>query len=68
MFVLTYNFDLSIFTESFDSMEEAEEKLNSVLDEELQYAENADLSQWLSFRILMIRNLSIPRKNNGMKQ
>lgn len=35
VFILTYNFDSSIFVESFESMEEAEERLKAVLDEEL---------------------------------
>ena len=35
VFVLTYNFDSSVFAESFDSREEAEERLNIVLEEEL---------------------------------
>lgn len=35
MFVLTYNFDSDIFAESFDGREEAEERLNAVLEEEL---------------------------------
>ena len=35
VFILTYNFDTSIFVESFESMEEAEERLKAVLDEEL---------------------------------
>ena len=35
VFVLTYNFDSDIFAESFDGREEAEERLNAVLEEEL---------------------------------
>lgn len=35
VFVLTYNFDPSVFVELFDSREEAEERLNAVLEEEL---------------------------------
>lgn len=35
VFILTYNFDSSIFAESFESKEEAEDKLKAVLEEEL---------------------------------
>lgn len=35
VFVLTYNFDPSVSVELFDSREEAEERLNTVLKEEL---------------------------------
>lgn len=35
VFVLAYNFNSDIFAESFDSREEAEERLNAVLDEEV---------------------------------
>lgn len=35
VFVLAYNFVSDIFAESFDNREEAEERLNAVLDEEV---------------------------------
>mgnify|MGYP006959315240 CR=1 FL=1 len=36
VFVLTYNFDPSIFRESFDSLEDARERMEQVLDEEIE--------------------------------